>query len=400
MKFFDLKRLLLGRTALIFALAAPIVLVLLIALMVAPYFYADVRTQDFTVAVFNEDDDALTQTILSGLVESQSLGGLISTEFVYSDEQGRRAVEQGAAAYIHIPKGMQDAVNVGEPMVISYYGNPKMPLEDALLFETLSAGLELVSHATHGVGVLFRTSLEHGIDRETARDAAYMRMRSDFFLKVLARSALYADTEEASPLGGALPLEYYAASLLVLFVALGSLPIAHITAEDSAKGLLHRQLLSGRSPSSCFLSRWLAGIVFLFIQYAALSLALGAITGTAQSGSVVVLLLGGLLLCAFISLGAVCVGLFTKASAAAVRVVFLMALALALLGGLLLPSAYMPTIVRDISFYTPFSAALKLCIAGLFNQNAQGLFVYAAIIGACTAVLLPLCIKRFQRRAR
>ena len=389
-----------GKTALIFAMAAPIVLVLLIALMVAPYFYADVRTQNFQVVVFNEDDDALTQIILSGLVESESLGGLISTEFVGSEAQGMYAMEQGAAAYIHIPKGMQDAVNTGEPMVITYYGNPKMPLEDALLFETLSAGLELVSHATHGVGVLFRASIEHGIDWETAHETAYMRLRSDFFVKVLARAALYEHTEEESPLGGALPLEYYAASLLVLFVALGSLPIAHITAGDSAQGLLHRQLLSGRSPFSCFLSRWLAGIVFLFIQFTVLALALGFIAGTAHNGSMIVLLIGGLLLCTFISLGAVCIGLFAKTSASAVRVVFLLALALALIGGLLLPSAYMPAVLRDISFYTPFSAALKLCIAGMFNQNVQELFVYMMIIGACTAVLLPVGIKRFQRRAK
>ncbi len=73
---------------LLFALAAPIALVLLVSLAVAPYFYANVRAQPFTVAVWNEDDDAMTQTLLKGLVESRSLAGLIRTEFVDSEEEG------------------------------------------------------------------------------------------------------------------------------------------------------------------------------------------------------------------------------------------------------------------------------------------------------------------------
>ncbi len=39
-----------------------------------------------------------------------------------------------------------------------------------------------------------------------------------------------------------------------------------------------------------------------------------------------------------------------------------MTLALALLGGLLVPSAYMPGVIRDISYYSPLSAGLRLVI--------------------------------------
>ncbi len=129
----DLKRLFLGKTALFFALAVPVVLALLISLMVAPYFYADVRTQGFSVAVLNEDDHVLTRTLLQGLAESKSLSGLIQTEYVDSREQGLEAVEKGAAAFIHIPIGLQRTLETGGRMDISYYGNQRMPLEDKLL---------------------------------------------------------------------------------------------------------------------------------------------------------------------------------------------------------------------------------------------------------------------------
>ncbi|MDD5016746.1 MAG: ABC transporter permease [Eubacteriales bacterium] len=397
----DLKRLLQNRSAIIIAVAAPLLLVLLISFAVAPYFFADVRTEIFSVAVFNEDDDPLTVSILQGLTESETLGGLIETRFVGSEQEGMEAVEEGAAAYIHIPKDMQQTLQSGGTVSITYYGNPDMPLEDALLFETLLSGTELVSHAQHAVNMLDADSREAGVEQETAA-AMYKQTTGMFFSSVLSRSALYEETDTTSPLGGALPIEYYAASFLILFTALGAMPIARITADDYATGLIHRQLLSGHTPATCFISRWLAGSLFLFIQFAVLTAALCVIAGAASafSGNVLVLLAGGILLCGFLSLGMMLAGLFSKTSAVAVRAAFLSAVALALLGGLLVPSAYMPAFIRDVSYYTPFSAALRLGVSGMFDGRAGGTGVFAATLFAYLAVMLPLSIKRFQRRTK
>jgi len=396
----DLKRLLNNKATVLFTVGAPLLLVLLIAFAVAPYFYANVRARNFTVAVFNEDDDPLTQSILRGLIESKSLGGLISVDFVESEAEGREAVRNGAAAFIHIPPGMQDTLSDNGRCAIRYYGNPQMPLEDALLYETLDSGVGLVSGAQHAINVLYWDGIGAGVEESAAADA-YGRMMKVFFGGILSRSALYEDTDVTSPLDGALPIEYYAASLLVLFAALGGLPIARMTADDGETGLVHRQLLSGHSPLACVMSRWLSGGLFLFVQYAALALALGLIAGGGTyGGSLLALAGGGALLCLFLSLGMMLIGLMSQSPAFSVRAAFLGALALALLGGLLVPSAYMPAFVRDISYYTPFSAALRLCIAGLFNGQASGTPVFSAVLAAFCVVLFPLVISRFQRRAQ
>jgi len=396
----DLKRLLNNKSAILFAVGAPLLLVLLVSFAVAPYFFADVRAENFTVAVYNEDEDPLTRSILRGLIESRSLGGLIGVEFVHSESEGRVAVDNGAAAFIHIPAGMQDTLFHNGRSAIAYYGNPKMPLEDALLFETLDSGVSLVSNAQHAINMLYNNSLKAGVD-EAAAAKAYDDMRIAYFSSILARSALYEDTDTTSPLGGALPVEYYAMSFLVLFVALGGLPVARMTADDKETGLIHRQLLSGHAPLVCVMSRWLAGSVFLLMQYIVLAVVLGMIAGGREySGNWLAMILSGVLLCLFLSLGMMLIGLLSKTSAFAVRAAFLSALALALLGGLLVPSAYMPAIVRDVSFYTPFSTALRLNIAGLFNTGTEGRYLFAGILAAYTAVLLPLILRLFQRRTR
>jgi hypothetical protein len=393
----DFKRLLQNRMVIIFTLAAPLALVLLVSLAVAPYFYANVRAQSFTVAVWNEDNDPMTESLLQGLIESRSLAGLIQTEFVDSEEEGLRAVADGAAAYVHIPKGMQDTLVSGGRCVIEYTGNPKMPLKDALLFETLDSGMQLISQAQHAANTLYWDSMDAGLSQDAAADV-YNKTAKAYFAGVLLRGTLYEDTAETSPLGDALPIQYYATSFLVLFVALGGLPLARITADDAASGLVHRQLLSGHSPRACFVSRWLAGALFLLMQFAVLAMAFGLIAGF--SGGVPALLIGGVLLSLFLSLCMVTAGLYAKTSAVAVRAAFLMALALALLGGLLVPSAYMPAVIRDISYYSPLSAGLRLAIGGLFDAAAGGTWLFAGILAAFTAVLLPLGIGRFQRSAR
>ena len=396
----DLKRLLQNRTAILISVFAPLILVLLISLTVAPYFFSNVRAENFSVAVYNEDDDPLTISILHGLIESRSLGGLISVEFVSDEDAGLAALEGGAAAYIHIPAGMQDTLYNGGSTQITYVGNANMPLEDALLFETLSSGVDLVSYAQHAVNVLYWDSRDYGIDQETAV-AEYTSTARTFFFSVLARAVLYEDTDLTSPLGSALPIEYYAASFLILFVALGAMPVARITADDHETGLIHRQLLSGNAPRTCFVSRWLAGTVFSFIQFFVLTVALGVLAGAAAdfSGNLLILLLAGVLLCGFISLGMLLVGLLSRRAPMAVRVAFMSALFLALAGGLIVPSAFLPQTIRDICYYSPFAAALRLCIAGLFDGEATGIGGYSLLLLGYIVLLLPLSLGRFQRRS-
>ena len=85
---------------------------------------------------------------------------------------------------------------------------------------------------------------------------------------------------EFSPLSDILPVEFYAACVIVLFVALAALPIARITQDDRKAGLLQRQLIGGISPYKSFLSKWIAGTLMLLMQYAVLCFALLIITGS------------------------------------------------------------------------------------------------------------------------
>ena len=75
----------------------------------------------------------LQPELLDTILKNKEFDKLADTVFVYSDEEGFEQIEQGAAAYIHLPADMQKTIAKDEPVVIKYAGNPALPLEDALL---------------------------------------------------------------------------------------------------------------------------------------------------------------------------------------------------------------------------------------------------------------------------
>ena len=389
----DFKRLLQSKTSIIITILAPLVLVLLISLTIAPLYFSDVRLDYFHITILNEDESPRTQIAVDSLIASDTLKNLIDVKFVDTAQEGHDAIKQGAVAFIHIPEGLQDELYVGGQVTINYYGNEERPLENALLLETLVPGLDLVNYSQNAVNNLYYSMAP--TDKQLAIEV-FNETSVKFFVEVVAIDGLYTP-RDVSPLSDILPVEFYAASLLALFVALGALPIARITSADAGAGLVHRQLLMGSSAAKCFVSRWLSGSLLLLIQYAVLSVALLALTGRLSyfAGNALLIIGGGVLFCAFVSLAMMLVGLLSKSAA---YVSLTLILALAVLGGIIVPSAYMPQALRTISNYTPFSPALKLSIAGMFNANVDNIAVYFAILIAYIAVLLPISIKRFTRR--
>ena len=391
----DFKRLLQSKTSIIITILAPLILVLLISLTIAPLYFSDVRLDYFHITVLNDDDSPRTQVVVDSLIDSDTMQNLIDVRFVDSLQEGQDSLKQGAVAFIHIPKGLQEELFAGGQVAVNYYGSEDKPLENALLLEAMVPGLDLVNYSQNAVNKLYFAIAP--TDKQAAQKV-FSETSATLFVHVAALDNLYTPSD-VSPLSDILPVEFYAAALLALFVALGALPISRITSDDAKAGLIHRQLLMGSTSAKCFISRWLSGSLLLFIQYAVLSVALLAITGRLSyfAGNVLLMLGGGVLFCAFVSLVMMLVGLFSKSAA---FVSLTLTVALAALGGLFVPTAYMPGLLKAVSAYTPFSPALKLSIAGMFNADVDNIAIYFIVLIVYIAVLLPIGMKRFARRGQ
>ena len=335
-----------------------------------------------------------TKLIADSLIKSDTLKGLIDVRFVDTKQEGLDSLEEGSVAFIHIPPGLQDSLYYGDQVIINYYGNKDRPLENALLLEALVPGIDLVNYSQNAVNELYYSIKP--VDQQLASDV-FFETSAYLLVQGMAIDDIYAPTQEFSPLSDILPVEFYAACLLVLFVALAALPIARITEDDRKGGLLQRQIIGGIPPVKSFVSKWAAGTLMLFIQYTVLCFALLMITGrlTYFAGSALMLLGCSLLFCALASLVMIVIALNSKS---AVYISLSIVLTLAALGGLIIPSAYMPEVLRTVSGYTPFAPALRMSLAGMFNAKIDNIGIYFAVLAAYIAVLLPIGIRSYVRR--
>ena len=391
----DIKRLLQNRASVVFTLVVPIVLIVLVSLLLAPYFFDSTIVNEYYVAIYNEDEHPLTSELLDTILKNKEFDKLVDAVFVYSDEEGFNQIENGAAAYIHLPAGLQETIAKDEPVVIEYAGNPELPLEDAILSAAMEAASDLVNFTQNASIVLFQ-NIEP--INEGAAGELYSDIARKYFYEVMNRKAIYTrQSDDISPFGAMLPLEYYASALLVLFAALGGLPIARLVSTDAKNGILHRQLLSGSRPFKVLLSKWLAGSLFLFVQFAVLAGAIMLATKSISyyAGSFLSLAICAVLLCLFASALQLACGLAFKQSEV---VSFIAITALAALGGLFIPAVFMPQLLGSISAYTPLSAALRLASLGMFSTQAGGLSVSAALLAGYTAVLFAFCMRLMVRR--
>ena len=392
----DFKRLFQNKASVIFTVAVPVFLVVLISLLLAPYFFEDTIVDEYYIAIYNEDGHPLTSELLDTILKSQELDKLIDAVFVDSDEAGFEELEKGATAYIHLPADMQETISKDEPVVITYAGNPDMPIEDAVLTAAMNAASDLVNFTQNASIVLYENLEPINIE---AADKLYSDIARKYFYEVMNRKGVYTrQSDDVSPFGAALPIEYYASAVLVLFIALGGMPLAKTISDDRQNGIVHRQLLSGNPPLRILLSKWLSGSLFLLIQFFVLTACIMIITKSISyyAGSFLSLLGCGILLCLFASALHVASGLFFRNSEIAS---FVAVVALAALGGLFVPSVFMPDFLGAVSGYTPLSSAHMLAVSGMFRVEAGGLALGSGILAFCTAALLGVSMRRMTRRA-
>lgn len=369
----NLKRLAGNKALLLLCMLAPALLFLAFGSVIAPVFFSG-GMENFEVAVLNEDTSPLTDSIVRGLVENEKTKGIVSVRFVASREDGLRMLESGAPAFITIPPGFQDTLRGGKQGVIGLRLNPSKPLESALVRDVLESGAQMVNDAQKGVNSLYNALVVLGMPGEQA-SAVYNSSAREFMLQALNRSAAVGVQGELSPLGSLLPVEYYASALLAVFLFFGAMGVAGLAAQDTANGILDRDLCMGRGGgfASFISSRVLAGAALVFLQgipAVGLILLFSASAGFFYSGSAA-LAFPALLLFAFaVSSGGVWAGVLMRSRDSAVKGVFLMICALALIGGALIPASGLG-FLSSIAPFTPINASMRLFSNTLFFFDAR-----------------------------
>jgi len=368
----DLKRLLINKTGMAVLIFAPVVILLCFGSVIAPVFFN--AEGGFSIALLVEDTDPFTASVVESLVKTEQNRSVLTIKNVYSLEEGKALLNQNeAVCLIQIPQGFQRSLLSGGKSAVTFYENAAKPLECAIIKKVLSSGITLVNEAQKSVNALYASLYGH-IPVEEAKKA-YSDAAKVFLLTALNKSAVFK-SETVSPLGALQPLEYYAASLLVIFLSLNSLGLSAMTSSDNANGVTLRHLLSGRRPVGVALSRTFSGALFVLTQGLPLLILYMpiCIKSFAYGGNLYLMPLSLAALSLLVSSFAYCMGNLFKGGSVKV---FAVITALLFAGGAVIPlSGY--GIFSGIAAYTPFSAALKTVFnAFFFFEKGEFTFPFA-----------------------
>ena len=395
---FDFKRLTEKKGWILFIILAPILLLIVFSAVVAPSFFSG-GMEKFTVAVFNEDSNPLTASVIKGMVENEKNRGLISVQFVSDLEGGQKLLDGGAVALVVIPPAFQETLAHGEQSGVQLFLNPDKGLEAELIRDVMASGMDMINEAQNSVNALYSSLMSKGISQDQAQQSCSAISRQ-FFQDALNRNAAVDIQSELSPLDHLMPVEYYASALLCVFLFLGSINIAMINTSDVENGVISRYRGAGRGTVQFVSGRIVSGALVILLQAIPMILLIlpFSISGILYTGSPVLILPSLILFALTVSSGGVMAGFLLHNVQTAIKSVFLAILVLSVLGGALVPVSGLG-IFAQIAPYTPLNAAMRMVASALFFFRGEVDFVQASLV-CLLFVLLFSSIAYFHVKRR
>jgi len=387
-EFFDLKRLLSGARGLLIMILAPAVIILCFGASLSSNFFSG-NIETFTVAIENLDEqNTQTSGIIASLIANENTRGLMKIVKLSELEPDQL---DNVCATITIPAGFQDGLFSGQTVEISASYNPDMPLQAGLVSGVVNSAVDLINSALASVNEIYRTLYDSG-HANIASDV-YYNSTMEIFLIAFNRDIMFETLDELSPLGRLIPIEYYAVSLIVIFIILGAMPVSALCSGDIPTLPMH--FLAGKNVFGFVFSKTSSGLAYLFLLSLPSAMICLSIAKSLYSlNNIPAFLFGLILTCAMISSIAVFISTLAKTHDSSVRIYFLISAVIIIIGGLIVPVSFFGPL-SDIFRLTPGAVSLRLLGSVFLGGSSYNTDVAVTVV--YTAIFTLLSVIRFRR---
>lgn len=386
-------------------LLAPLFLAAFLSYGLEPLIADNRFVEPFQVALVDEDNSLETRTLIRQFEAADDFKKIVRFVRVDYAKGEQLLTEDGVAVLVRLPANFAQEMRSGKNVPIEVIGNAQRPLQASLFKSMLEAGLGLVTAAQSGINTVYHYLSEAGVDSE-ALSQTLKQLIADYSLQTLGRKQVFAE-ETVSALGGFSPHDYYAvAGDTVLLTFAGLLGLSQLgTAENEA--LQKRLALFGVRPLTAVVANFTFLSIVLLVQVAGVLLLLallldGSAFDLSASGSLLLLLVA-----TFTAVLAVS-ALFTFFASLPLKegAKALLALAaivsMAVVGGAVLPLAYLPEVFETLSQFTLVRWIVSATLHALFLDEANEVWANAAVLSVSALLLLAaatLC-ERLKDRVR
>ena len=358
---YDIKRLFgHGKTA-VLAVLAPIPVVLMFGLFLAPIL-KDGDGAFINGALCNEDDSPMLSVMMDMVVDYEVKKGNAVITSVSDVETGKRMVEEGkAAVLLHVPEGTYQKAMNGERAVMKFYYAPSHAF-DALTFQS---GIES-SISVFGQGI--RVINVAGDTVEGMSEEEFTRLRNNSvneLIGVYLHRGEIIGKNGVFLLGGDYHLRFALAILFAACAFFASFPVLYLTCLDKSGVLSKRSVPAGKM-TRWFFARILSGTILILCTFAVMYPMARALRQVELSSALLVL--PGMVLTALTySALAVLIGsLFRDGQPALWTGLYFGAVSFAGVA-FLSDKAGLPSIVSLLMRISPFRASVSIFSNAMFN---------------------------------
>ncbi len=376
----ELRRVGRDRTALFFAFALPIVIIVIIGSTFS-------NENDLEVGVLDEDGSTRSDRLFATFDDTEGL----SADHYQSIDTLRRDIRTGTvAAGVVVPPEFGAHIDAGEIVTVRLIADPTSGSAVAVQ-STLRAAVADAAGRTAAA----RFASEHGSGSYDEAAATADRLAADLPVATVRTESVGGDAGRDV---GELGFDYTAPANLVLFVFVNTLVVGAILAADRQQGITRRLLATPHGTGTILAGIGAAKLLFAFAQSAVIVVIGGVVFGVDWGDPV-----GALLVVLLFALVATAVGLLVGSIVSEVdqaqSVGAPIAIAMGMLGGCMWPLAIVPQAMRVLGHITPHAWAMDAWVKLVFDGDGVGAIVPQLAVLAGFAAVLGVSAARRLRTA-
>ncbi|MGH9112763.1 MAG: ABC transporter permease [Acidimicrobiales bacterium] len=376
----ELRRVGRDRTALFFALALPITIIVIIG---------STFTDENALGVGVVDRDASERS--TALVEALDAGDGLAVDRYDSIDTLRRDIRTGTvAAGIVVPSGFGAEVDGGGAVAVDLIADPTSSA-GAAVQSTIRAAV--ADEAGRTAAAHF--AADHGAGSYDEAAASADRLATDLPVATVRTDAVGPD--EGIDLGE-FGFDYTAPANLVLFVFVNTVMVGAILADDRQHGITRRLMATPHGTGTILAGIGAAKLLFALVQ-ATIIVVIGGVVFDVDWGDPAGVALLVVLWAVVATAVGLAVGSIVSNAEQAQSAGAPIAIAMGMLGGCMWPLVIVPAPMRALGHVTPHAWAMDAWIKLVFDGDSVGAIVPQLAVLAAFAAVLSVIAARSLRTA-
>jgi ABC-2 type transport system permease protein len=374
----ELRRVARDRTALFFAFALPIVIIVIIGST-----FSNENALD--VGILDRDGSARSEALFATLDDAEGL----SADRYHSIDALRRDIRTGTvAAGVVLPPGFGADVDAGENVTVRLIADPTAG-SGAAVQATVRAAVAEEAGRTAAA----RFASEHGGGSYDQASATADRLAADLPGATVRSESI--GSERGRDLGE-FGFDYTAPANLVLFVFVNTLVVGAILASDRQQGITRRLLATPHGTGTILAGIGAAKLLYALAQSAVIvvvgSVVFGVDWGDPVGATLVVLLFAVVSTAVGLLVGSIVSNVDQAQSVGAP-----VAIAMGMLGGCMWPLVIVPEAMRVLGHITPHAWAMDAWIKLVFDgDGVDAILPQLAVLAGFGAVLGVAAARRLR----